>query len=465
LETANTGGEYRNSEGVDIEVCNAGGFDVTNTVEGEWLEYSVTVDKSGTYSIDASVASASAGEFTIQLDGEPVSAAFEVPNTGGTQTWQTVNVTSFLILEGTHTLRINFPSSGINIDYLNFTLLNQGPAVSLSSPAEGQQFEAPDQVSLEADASDADGTISKVQFYVGATKVGEVTEAPYTYSWTSFPGSYAVKAVAIDNDGLAVPSAEINIVVVPSQTQKPYPNADAPHEIPGIIQAEDVDSGVEGVAFHDLTNGNIKGQYRNDTSVDVEACTDTGGGYNLADIQNGEWVEYTVMVNETAKYNFTFRVATQMASQSFSLLVDDTSVASSVSVPNTGGWQTWTNIKVSNINLTQGQHVLRLAFASEFFNINYFDVEKASTVTGIEGENNEHSVVYPNPSCGFLSLKLLPSAESIRIVSVSGVEVYVDKDISSKNFTITTKLAPGLYTIIIRHKLGNQEFIKALITQ
>jgi hypothetical protein len=337
--------------------------------------------------------------------------------------------------------------------------------VSLSSPTDGQQFEAPNEVAFDADASDADGTISKVQFYVGSTKVGEATEAPYTYSWTSSPGSYAVKAVAIDNDGLAVPSAEINIVVIASQTQTPYPDPDSPHQIPGIIQAEDVDSGVEGVAFHDLTDGNIKGQYRSDTSVDIEACTDTGGGYSLADIQNGEWVEYTVMVNETAKYNFSFRVATQMSSQSFGLLVDNVSVAASVSVPNTGGWQTWTTITVPNINLTQGQHVLRLAFASEFFNINYFDVEKVSTVTGIDPDNIEHSVVYPNPSTDFLSVKLLPSAKSIRIVGVTGVEVYTDKNLASQNFTINKKFAPGLYTIIIRHKSGNQEFIKALITQ
>ena len=39
--------------------------------------------------------------------------------------------------EGNHTLKINFESSGINLDFLNFVFVNQGASVSLTSPTEG----------------------------------------------------------------------------------------------------------------------------------------------------------------------------------------------------------------------------------------------------------------------------------------------------------------------------------------
>jgi hypothetical protein len=466
LESGNTGAQYRNTEGVDIEVCSESGFDVTNTIVGEWLEYTVDIDKSGTYLIEARIATTAAGKkFKIEIDGESVSNEFVVPNTGGMQTWQTITLTSELILKGIHILRITFESSDINLNYLNFVLINQGPVVNLLSPAEGQEFEVPATISLEAEATDEDGSISKIEFYAGAIKVGEATTSPYTFDWDAAAGSYALHAVAIDNDGLSVPSSDINIVVLPSQTQTPFPTADGPHAVPGIIQAEDVDDGVDGVAFHDLTNGNIKGQYRTDTSIDIEVCTDTGGGFNLADIQNGEWVEYTAAVAETGKYNFSFRVATQMAAQSFSLLIDEGVVANNISVPNTGGWQIWNTIKVSNIDITQGQHVLRLAFASEFFNLNYINIEKVSLVTAIDEDHVNHSSVYPNPSSEHLSIRLLPTATSVRIVSLEGVEVYSSENVQSLNFTVGQKLTPGLYTIIIRHKLGSEEYIKAIITR
>jgi hypothetical protein len=465
LDATNTGAQYRNTEAVDIEVSTDGGFDVTNTVSGEWLEYTVNIDKSGTYDIEARVAAASAGKnFNIKIDGESVSDVFEVPDTGGAQTWQTITLTSELILKGVHVLRVTFESSEINLNYLNFTLVNQGPVVNLTAPAEDEEFEAPVTISLEAEASDEDGSISKVEFYAGANKIGETTTSPFKFDWEATAGSYALHAVAIDDDGLSVPSSDINIVVLPSQTQIPFPDSES-HAVPGIIQAEDVDQGVDGVSFHDLTNGNIKGQYRTDTSIDIEVCTDTDGGYNLADIQNGEWVEYTMDVAESGKHDFSFRVATQMTGQSFSVLIDENPVSGNISVPNTGGWQTWNTIKLSNIDLTEGQHVLRLAFNSEFFNLNYIKIEKVNVVTAVDDSSDSHSVLYPNPASDNIFIKLLPSAKSLRVISAAGLEVYSTENIQSMNFTLGKKLSPGLYTIIIRHKLGNEEYIKAILGQ
>src|SRR5262249_29250485 len=63
-----------------------------------------------------------------------------------------------------------------------------------------------------------------------------------------------------------------------------------PVNVPGTIQAEDFDLGGADIAFHDTTPGNSGGQYRLNTDVDIEACSDSGGGYDLTSVRSNEWL-------------------------------------------------------------------------------------------------------------------------------------------------------------------------------
>ena len=56
-DNINEGGQYRPNEGVDIEKCTAGGYDVGWTHAGEWMAYTVTVSKSSTYQVSFFVSS------------------------------------------------------------------------------------------------------------------------------------------------------------------------------------------------------------------------------------------------------------------------------------------------------------------------------------------------------------------------------------------------------------------------
>jgi hypothetical protein len=91
---------------------------------------------------------------------------------------------------------------------------NQPPAAGLTSPTAGQTFTAPATVNLAANASDADGTVAKVDFYNGTTLLGTDTTAPYTYSWTGVAaGTYSLTAKATDNGGAATTSTPVGITV------------------------------------------------------------------------------------------------------------------------------------------------------------------------------------------------------------------------------------------------------------
>ncbi len=93
---------------------------------------------------------------------------------------------------------------------------NTPPTVSLSAPAAGATYTAPASIALAANASDSDGSIAKVEFYAGATKIGEDTTAPYTLNWSNVAaGSYSLTAVATDNAGASTVSAVVGITVDP----------------------------------------------------------------------------------------------------------------------------------------------------------------------------------------------------------------------------------------------------------
>lgn len=104
---------------------------------------------------------------------------------------------------------------------------NQAPAVSITSPSNNASFTAGDNIVINATATDADGTVSKVEFFQGTTKLGEDLISPYTYTWNNVSGgSYSLTAVATDNLDAVTTSAPVNITVVipPSWSLTGNPN-------------------------------------------------------------------------------------------------------------------------------------------------------------------------------------------------------------------------------------------------
>jgi Bacterial Ig domain len=87
--------------------------------------------------------------------------------------------------------------------------------VSLTSPANGARFTSPAKVSLAATAADPDGTVIRVEFFNGSTRLSEDTTAPYTAQWnTGAAGTYTLTARATDNAGATTSSSPVTITVV-----------------------------------------------------------------------------------------------------------------------------------------------------------------------------------------------------------------------------------------------------------
>ena len=101
-------------------------------------------------------------------------------------------------------------------EMVTVTTTNPPPSVSLTQPANEATFTAPATVDFVATASD-NGSVSRVEFYNGSTKLGEDTTSPYTFTWPDVAaGTYTLSARAIDNAGAATTSDARTITVEPA---------------------------------------------------------------------------------------------------------------------------------------------------------------------------------------------------------------------------------------------------------
>lgn len=98
---------------------------------------------------------------------------------------------------------------------LNVATLGTPPTVSLTQPANGASFAAGSDISLQAAASDAETSVTRVEFYAGTNRLGESTSgSPFTFTWTNAPaGRHNLTARAFDTSGASGISTPVKVVV------------------------------------------------------------------------------------------------------------------------------------------------------------------------------------------------------------------------------------------------------------
>ncbi|WP_343231996.1 glycosyl hydrolase family 18 protein [Tahibacter amnicola] len=150
---------------------------------------------------------------------------------------------------------------------------NTAPTVTLTAPASGSTHTPGSTITVSASASDADGQVSKVEFFQGAVSLGTDTSSPYSVSWANVPaGNYTLKAVATDNAGASATSGTVSITVsgggdtiapsVPSNLASPSQTGTS---ISLSWSASTDNAGGSGVAGYDV--------YRNSSLVGASTST------------------------------------------------------------------------------------------------------------------------------------------------------------------------------------------------
>jgi len=94
--------------------------------------------------------------------------------------------------------------------------INQAPTATVTSPASGNTYAAPVNITFTASANDPDGSVVKVEYFADGQKIGEASSSPYSVTWVNVPsGTHSVVARALDNNFATGTSTPISITVNP----------------------------------------------------------------------------------------------------------------------------------------------------------------------------------------------------------------------------------------------------------
>lgn len=302
----------------------------------------------------------------------PIAVAFE---DGGAMTYVAHNYSDSPIT-------VTF-SDGFMLDVpANSMATNRDLNVSGMLSADTFQANENDPVNLTTTTS---GTgITKVEFYDGETLLGEDITPPYEFTIPNITlGIHNMYSKIYVGTEFNIS----NIITIQVGDQLPY--SGAPHAIPGVIEAGHFDyfeGGVgQNISYYDSSIEN-QGSFRPTEYVD--AVTVTNEGATVGWITSGEWMEYTVDVETTGCYDLDLRYASGNTNGGgpFYFEIDGQKLSPDIVIGSTGDWGNW-NTKVSNLDLTEGIHVLRLVVTNGEFNLGRMTFSYNTLECADPGEN------------------------------------------------------------------------------
>jgi hypothetical protein len=206
--------------------------------------------------------------------------------------------------------------------------------------------------------------------------------AAVTASATRSGSAWDVKlgSKSLTLDGGKVSIAGVATLTEPTATAAPAPAPapggskpfrGSPIVVPATFEAEDFDLGGEGVAYRDISPTNTGGQYRASEGVDITtSCDPAGGGYVINNFQTGEWLNYTISVPTTGRYDIAIKASNNYATGTFLAQINGVDVTGPISGLKTGNWCTFMWFGKVGVPLTAGTHVLKIMAHTQYFNLN-----------------------------------------------------------------------------------------------
>ena len=388
----NRGWSYRN-DGVDIEPSfdniNSNGYNVGFVAQGEWMQYTVNVLENAAYDVRVRVASeSSGGAFHFSMADADICETIQVPATGGWQEWQAVTIPDLILTGEDKHLRFAIDQKEFNVG--SFEFIAKGPTtaipttcvsaftadehtirLNINKPLSGPLPPSP--ANFQLYVNQAETAISNVSLDQNTRVIVIETTHAFKSSETitlSYTGNDITAKDGTKLEAFAGLEVQNRVAIV--------------HAIPGKVEAED---------FFDQSG------------IQLEDCSDEGGGQNIGYLDAGDYCDYLIQVGENGTYRVDYRTASESAGGGLKLQLVDASGnptdLHSIGFPSTGGWQNWETTS-KNVILPSGQHHLRLLITEPLFNVNWFQF---TFLTSTDDPSQRHWSVYPNPAGNFIVIE------------------------------------------------------------
>ncbi|MBN2639512.1 MAG: DUF5010 domain-containing protein [Bacteroidales bacterium] len=420
LTSGNSGGAFLYSGDLDVLKCDDiyGGWYVTSTQSGEWMEWKELPLLVNTKFL-LRYKSTTLSSIKFSVDGIDLST-INLPSTNGA--WSTIDAGEYrAATNGLHTVRLTVVSGAPSLNYftrvVNGTFAVTGVDVT---PALGT-IPVGGAIQLSAQVLPIEASNRTVYWSTSNPLVAKVSENGLV---TAFAEGSAV-ITATTQDGGKTDESIISVIASTAETL--------------ILQAED--AVYEGA----IVNTNQDGYH----------------GTGFIDFVNsiGDYIEWNVDVANAGVYSFSFRYALPNGGRPLELKVNGEVKVASLDFPGTGDWATWGSVTTSQV-LNAGKNKIKLSTkGSNGGNIDELTVVYKQASTGfhdLENEKVQSVNIYPNPyHQGRLSIDLIGfenlSHIRLKIINLMGRTVYEEllNDNSHADLNLSGVLNESIYIISI----------------
>ncbi|TPN84427.1 Ig-like domain-containing protein [Aquimarina algicola] len=343
------------------------------------------------------------------------------------------------------------------VDYIRVwnkttTGANIPPQLVITNPKSNEQFDAGQEILIQANVSDTDGSISKVEFFDGTQLLGTRASSPYQFGYTSAPnGNRTIRVVAFDDKG--VQTEKTVTVIVNSSNPDPNPG--------GEFYIVNRMSGRKLRPANDKNGASIKlSPARNISNwVKWRKINTDNGWFYLQNVKTGKYF------------------IPQAANGS-----DGTTLEQQ---PNTfvGAWTQWKEMPSNSgyvflRNRASGKYIrpktnkinslIELRPSSEITNATQWKLQavgKTNQKLSTSLANLDYMIkVYPNPTEDYVTLTLnnfKSDDVEVTVVDILGSEISIPQSIVDNRMMLDVSNLSGLY--VLKIQAGTHTFSKQLV--
>ncbi|MGD0941470.1 MAG: family 16 glycosylhydrolase [Terracidiphilus sp.] len=140
--------------------------------------------------------------------------------------------------------------------------------------------------------------------------------------------------------------------------------------LPGVVQAEDFDSGGEGYSYAATMKHKGFSPFRQNDGPSVKQIETRGepdvvpGGYYVSDLSVNDYLNYSVTIAKEGTFVFHVRVASEGAGGSIHFNLDRKPITKPIRIPDTGGQEIWRDVSSDAVHLPAGEHIVAIVVDS-----------------------------------------------------------------------------------------------------
>ena len=454
----NSGWVYRN-DGVDIEPTTdttmSNGYKVGFIDTDDWMRYTIDVAADSVYELRVrqGCGFSTGANFYFEANGVRITPNVYATNTGSWDAFSTKTISDVVLLKEDTVLKFVAQYGGFNL--LSFELVPSGSLSSISS--------------LYTDSKTRDKNTIEVHLNkpIDPAALGTVSDYDVLVNGSSV--SVTSLAVSADNARVLLLSLSTSLIFL-DEIKVTYNGTSLRTVDGGAVQTFYQRDVLNDLPRFNVIPGRVEAEsFVEMAGVSLEITSDIGGGKNIGYLDAGDYLIYEVKVQETGTYSATYRHASE-SNGAFKVELLDTagnlySSLHTVSVPATGGWQTWQSHVKNGVFLTKGEYLMKLTILQAPFNLNWYDFD---LVLG-DPENASGSFsVFPNPTHSTVNLQgdfLAQGPVWVTLYGAQGQIVYKSRELLLSNgFELPVKNLPsGQYLIEVIRVDGKRKMERIVV--